>query len=221
MDYYKLNKKSVLKELNSNLNGLKNSEVNKRRKKFGLNELEQKKKVSALKIFFDQFKNPLILILIIVAIILIFLPSEDSSKLIDAPLILIIVIAIAIFGFVQDYKAEKSIEKLKKLASPKAIVIRNNKQQEIDAKEILPGDIILLEQGYQVPADARVLESINLALDESILTGESSQVDKTDSIIKKTVSLAERKNMVYTSNNCLSPTSAYNCGCIDHVFSLC
>jgi Ca2+-transporting ATPase len=199
MDYYKLNKKSVLKELNSNLNGLKNSEVNKRRKKFGLNELEQKKKVSALKIFFDQFKNPLILILIIVAIILIFLPSEDSSKLIDAPLILIIVIAIAIFGFVQDYKAEKSIEKLKKLASPKAIVIRNNKQQEIDAKEILPGDIILLEQGYQVPADARVLESINLALDESILTGESSQVDKTDSIIKKTVSLAERKNMVYTS----------------------
>lgn len=148
--------------------------------KYGKNEIRRFKKVSMLKIFLSQFTSPLILILIAAAIIswaIGFLPGQESD-IIDTILILMIVFASGIAGFFQEYKAEKSVEALQKMATPKAKVIRNGKEMEITAADIVPDDLILLESGDIVPADAKLVEAFNLDLDESILTGESHTVGK-------------------------------------------
>ncbi len=160
--------------------GLNNLEAKKRLKKYGKNEIRKKTQATPLKIFLSQFTSPLILILIGAAILswaIGFLPNQDSN-LIDTVLILVIVFASGISGFFQDYKAEKTIEALQKIATPKIKVVRDGIELDLFITEIVPGDLILLGEGDVVPADCKIIESFNLEVDESVLTGESNAVRK-------------------------------------------
>ncbi len=157
--------------------GLSESEAFRRLKVYGENRIEKRKEKPAWEMFLDQFKSPIILLLIFAAIISLAINYLHHEPYIDSILILIIVFAAAIAGFVQDYKAEKAVEALAKMAAPRAKVIRDGKEKEIDASLVVPGDIIVLESGDIVPADAKILEG-NLELDESMLTGESRAVKK-------------------------------------------
>jgi len=161
------------------MEGLTKEQVAERLKVYGKNEIRRIKKTSPIKIFVEQFTSPLILILLFAALILFLINffNPESSNLIDIVLILLIVFISGIFGFIQDYKAEKSIEALKKLSVPSAIVIREGKQIEIPSTEIVPGDILVLEEGNIVQADSEIIEG-SLEVDESILTGESRAIHK-------------------------------------------
>lgn len=163
-----------------NMEGLTSAEAKKRLQESGRNELVRTAKVEVWKILLSQFTSPLILILIAAALISLgigFLPGQDSNT-VDAVLILIIVLVSGIFGFIQDYEAEKTIEALKKMASPKSKVIRDGEETQVPSAEIVPGDLLLLESGDMVTADARLAESFHLEVDESVLTGESRAVRK-------------------------------------------
>jgi Ca2+-transporting ATPase len=173
--------------------GLTPVEAEQRLKRYGPNKLEEKKKVTVLKVFLSQFKNFLIYILIFAAVI-----SYFFGERIEFIVISIIVIFIGFLGFLQEYRAEKAIEALKKLTSKKARVIRNSKEQIIDSKEIVPGDIVFLEVGDHVPADSRIIEESQFEVDESSLTGESVPVVKKQGVIKSKVPIVDRLNMVYT-----------------------
>lgn len=184
---------AIYKELNSSYNGLSNEEAKRRLNIYGLNELKQEKKISPLSIFLNQFKNFLIIILLIATAI-----SFVIGEVVDAIIILIIVFLCAFLGFIQEYRSEKAVEALKKLASPEAKVVRDGKEIKIPAAELVPGDIILLEVGDKVPADARLIEEINLQTDESMLTGESHAVKKITFPLESVgLPIADRKNMVY------------------------
>ncbi|MFH0949293.1 MAG: calcium-translocating P-type ATPase, PMCA-type [Candidatus Aenigmatarchaeota archaeon] len=193
--WHVLDTKAVFENLESNKTGLTEDEAAKRLQRYGYNEIVEKKKISPLMIFLEQFKSILVIILIIASAIAIFL-----GEIIDGSLIIAIVIANSIFGFVQDYKAEKSIEALKKMSVQKARVLRNGNEMEILSRELVPGDIIILDEGDRVPADARIIESIDMKVDESALTGESMSVGKTQKTIDDAV-LAERKNMVFMNTD--------------------
>lgn len=195
-DWYSLSSEDVLKKVNSSQDGLTQEEAEDRLRKYGRNEIEEGEKVSAFAIFVEQFQDFLIWILIAAAVISLLIGHH-----IDAYLILTIVIANGIFGFVQDWKAEKSIEALKEMASPNAIVMRDGKKKKVGSTEVAPGDIVFINQGGSVPADARLLEQQNLEVDESALTGESVAVNKKDGILEGKVDLAERNNMVYKETN--------------------
>ena len=171
--------------------------------KYGSNVLEGKKKDSAIKIFVRQFKNLIIWILIIALIVsatVAYVEAEGAVHITDFVepfVIFIIIVLMAVVGFVQEFKAEKAIEALQKMASLQATVIRDNKEMEIDASEVVPGDLLLLEVGDKVPADGRLIEAINLDTQEGMLTGESLPVSKTIKDLKENTVLAERKNMVF------------------------
>ncbi|WP_102400907.1 calcium-translocating P-type ATPase, SERCA-type [Haloimpatiens massiliensis] len=158
------------------LEGLTEEEASRRVKKYGLNRLSNGKKVSAIKIFLEQFNDFIIWVLIGATII-----SGFMNEKADAITILIIVVMNAILGFIQEYKTEKSLEALKKLAAPTAKVKRNGKLKVINAEELVPGDIIILESGDRIPADCELINSNNVMIDESLLTGESVGVEKSDS----------------------------------------
>ncbi|MBI2675921.1 MAG: calcium-translocating P-type ATPase, SERCA-type [Candidatus Aenigmarchaeota archaeon] len=192
--WHELEEGRVVKELKSREEGLAEKEAEARLDVYGRNELKQEKKISRLEIFISQFRNILVIILIAAAVIS-YVWVPDGT--VDAILIFIIVILNAIFGYIQEYRAEKAIEALKKLAVPQADVIREGRRQEVDSRELVPGDIILIEEGTRIPADIRLLEVINLRVDEASLTGESSPVAKQASRIRD-CQLAERKNMAYT-----------------------
>jgi len=159
------------------ISGLSSLEAERRLKIYGKNEIVERKGINPFFIFLSQFKSPIILLLIAAAILSLFVNVAKEESFIDSLLILAIVFAAGIAGFVQDYKAEKTIEALKKLATPKAKVIRDGKEQEIDSTLIVPGDIIVLEGGDVIPADAELIKG-ELQVDESILTGESRAVKK-------------------------------------------
>ncbi len=161
-------------------NGLTTQQYEKRLKKYGRNEIVRTHKVSAVKIFISQFVSPLILILIIAAIISVvisFIPGQGSN-IFDTILILLIVVASGVSGFIQDYKSEKTIEALQKMNIPKIKVIRSNKEEEVNVTQIVPDDLILLESGDIVPADCKLIESFDMRVDESVLTGESRAIGK-------------------------------------------
>jgi len=193
MDYYNYPINKILDEFKTSSKGISQQEAEKRLEKYGLNEIKEEKKISVFQIFFSQFKSSLIIILL-AAIILTLIIGEYA----DSALITVIVIVNALLGFAQEYKAEKSIEALKKLASLKATVIRGGNEERILAKDIVPGDIIKLEEGEKIPADARLLEAISLETHESALTGESTSVAKEISEIKGKKSIAEQSNMVFS-----------------------
>lgn len=191
-EHYQITAEDVLKILKTSKTGLTSEVAGKRLEQYGENKLALKKRTTALTIFLNQFKSYLIAILMVAAVI-----SALIEFWLDAVVILAIVVMNAVLGFVQEYKAEKAVEALEKLAAPKAVVLRNDRQVTIPSTELVPGDIILLETGDRVPADVRLMEVVNFKVDEAALTGESVPVDKFLDIIKKKVIVAERKNCAF------------------------
>ena len=192
--YYTLTEDAALKELKTSKNGLSNQEVEHRRQTYGLNELKTEKGVHPIRIFIEQFSSPLIWILLVALAVSVFLHETT-----DAIVIGVIVVLNAALGFVQEYKTEKAIEALKKMASLKAKVIRGGTEIKIESKFLVPGDIIVLETGDKVPADSRLIEIHNLQTQEAPLTGESQPVTKILGVLTEKTSLAERKNLVFSS----------------------
>lgn len=175
--------------------GLNNARVEETRRQTGENILQEGKKKSTLEVFLGQFCDLLVVILIIAAIISMFSGNAESTIV-----ILLVLIMNAVLGTVQHIKAQRSLESLKQLSAPNAKVIRNGVKQEIPSKEIVPGDIVMLEAGDMIVADGRILHNYSLQVNESSLTGESTNVEKTDMVIEGKVALADRVNMVYSGS---------------------
>lgn len=195
---YRKDKTEVVNQLNSDVQkGLTTEEVNSRREKYGKNALEEHKKETLLVKFLKEFADVLIIILLVAAVIsLIVAPHEW----VDSFVIFVVVMLNAILGVVQESKAEKSLEALKKMSSPECKVIRNGVTDKIPSEDLVVGDIILIEAGDFIPADARLIDAVNLQIDESALTGESVPVTKTTDIIDgDATALGDRKNMVFSS----------------------
>ncbi|ACV12496.1 ATPase, P-type (transporting), HAD superfamily, subfamily IC [Halorhabdus utahensis DSM 12940] len=194
---------SVLDALDSGTEGLSEDEVSRRREKYGPNEIRDDDEISPLAIFIDQFRDVLIYLLIFAMLISlgVGLLPDHSPEYVDAALIALILLANGIFGFVQDYQAEKSIEALKDLSTPDATVIREGERHIVDSAEVVPGDVIVVEGGDAIPADARLIESSSLETDESALTGESAQVTKDTEPVAEDAPIAERTDMVYMNTS--------------------
>lgn len=195
--YYNQTIEDVLKEQNVDPSkGLSLSEVSARTGKYGLNKLEEGKKKSIVVLFFSQLNDPLIFILLIAAAI-----SGFMGELNDTVIIGLVVLLNAVIGVSQEAKAEKSMEALKKLSSPKAYVLREGQTVELDSSEIVPGDIVILDAGRYIPCDIRLIDSANLQIDESALTGESVPVNKNATLLitDEKVPLGDKKNMAFSS----------------------
>ena len=182
-------------------NGLKAEEAKKRQEEYGLNELKAKKKKSLFVKFLEQFKDFMIIILIISAIISGVVGVAQGEGFTDTIIILVVVVVNAIIGVAQENKAEKSLEALQKLSSHVAKVVRDGKLQVIQSKELVPGDIVILETGDYVPADLRIIEAVNLKSQESALTGESVPVEKMAAKIEdEKIGIGDRVNMLFSSS---------------------
>ena len=194
--------KDVEKELETDLvHGLNKNKVNELKSKYGLNELKEKKKDSLLKKFIDQFKDFSIIVLIIAAIVSGIVGVVEGEGITDTIIIMIVVILNAVIGVAQESKAEKSLEALQKLSEHAAKVVRDGKEQVIPARELVPGDIVIIETGDYVSADLRIIEAINLKSQESSLTGESVPVEKETEAIEETeIGIGDRKNMLFSSS---------------------
>jgi len=190
--WWSLQPGEVLTILNSSATGLTQEEANRRFAQFGPNELLEKEKLSPWKILFEQFKSILIIILLI-AIVLSAIVDDIKESIVIA----IIVMMASGLGFLQEYRAERTIEALKRLAAPMASVLRDGREKEIPARELVPGDVLILRTGNKVPADARLLEVFNLKVDEASLTGESIPVEKTLEPLPPETHAADRRNMVF------------------------
>lgn len=193
--YYRESKEELIKELGANEEqGLTNKAAQEKLTQVGPNALVEGKKKSVLEVFLEQFKDLMVIILIVAAVIFAFTGNLESTAV-----IIVVLILNAILGTVQHVKAEKSLEALKSLSAPAAKVLRDGKKQEIAAKDVVPGDILLLEAGDLVTADGRILDNFSLQVNESSLTGESTNIDKLDTTFEKEVPLGDRVNMVYSS----------------------
>jgi Ca2+-transporting ATPase len=195
-NWHAAKKEVIFEELRSSEEGLSQKEAGLRLKKNGKNIIKPEDKLSGFKIFFLQFKSWLVYILLFSIAISVFI-----KHYLDSGVITVIVLLNATVGFVQQYKAEKSIKELKKLLVQKTKVLRDNKLKVISTEEIVVGDVVILKQGDKVPADCRIFRYENLDVDESILTGESLSVQKEDKILNKNTILAERVNMLYAGTN--------------------
>lgn len=193
-EYYREPIQKVLNELEVTQQGLTEFEVQTRRKQFGYNELKEGKRKSAVQIFLEQFTDFLVIILMIAAIISVFLGEVQSSIV-----ILVVVILNAVLGTIQQIKAEKSLDSLKDMAAPIARVLRDGQVVEIPSKEVVVGDIVILDAGDYVCADGRIIESYSLQINESSLTGESLPIEKMANVInEEDVALGDKKNMVFS-----------------------
>lgn len=202
MKYYDKETKEVIKTLKTSLDGLSESEANSRILTYGANEITEAKGKSKLKIFLNQFNDMMIIILIIVAIIMGIYGVLYSHDYTDTIVIAAVVMINAIMGFVQEAKAEVTLEGLKKYSITNTKVKRSGKLMIIDSKELVPGDIIYLEAGDKVPADARIISESNLLVDESPLTGESLPVKKNNLTIKKDkLQIQDQTNMLFSGSN--------------------
>lgn len=190
--WYAFDVEAVFQRLQSGRSGLKSDDVKNRLLTFGFNELPEKKKISPSGIFLSQFKNYLILILIGAAII-----SAFTGEATNAYVILFIILFISVLGFIQEYRAERAMEALKKMVAFEARVLRDGAVKKIPIKELVPGDIVYIEAGDRIPADARLVEAINLEAVESSLTGESHPVSKSTEALGDETPVAEQKNMVF------------------------
>jgi Ca2+-transporting ATPase len=198
----------VFQELNVSRDGLSSQEARERLAKYGYNEIRKVKRRTALHMFLDEFKDVFILLLIVATIFSAIVGyyemlqgEEFMEAYADTITISAIIILCAVTGFVQEYRAEKAVEALKRLAAPKARVIRDGKEIIIPAKEVVPGDILVLEEGDYVPADARLIEVVELKANEAILTGESTPVDKELTVLKEETPISERRNMVFSATH--------------------
>ncbi len=193
-EWYQLTKEEALSRLGVTDQGLTSSQADKIRSENGENVLAEGKRKSLLQVFAEQFCDLLVVILIIAALISMVSGNAESTVV-----ILAVIILNAILGTVQHAKAEKSLDSLKSLSSPSAKVLRDGQKVEIPSAQVVPGDILFLEAGDLVVADGRILEGYSLQVNESSLTGESTNVDKSDGIIHDDCALADRANMVYSS----------------------
>ncbi|RME66469.1 MAG: HAD family hydrolase, partial [Nitrospirae bacterium] len=193
MSWHSKDINEVLKELNTSSDGLSTEEARNRLLIYGPNKLVEKKKRGPLGMLMDQFKDFMILVLIAAALV-----SGIIGEPSDTIAIVVIVVLNAIIGFVQEYRAEKAMEALKKMATPKAVLLRDGQPREVSSEEIVPGDIVLLEAGNIVPADLRLIEVSQLKIEEAALTGESVPVEKHTRTIKgENIPLGDRLNMAY------------------------
>lgn len=193
--WYRMSKDEVLNTLGVSTDGLSSDKAKELLEKNGKNVLQESKKKSVLQVFLSQFADLLVLILIVAAIISIFSGNLESTIVIFA-----VIILNAILGTVQHVKAEKSLESLKSLSSPSAKVIRDGVKIEIDSTDVVEGDIVVLEAGDLIVADGRIINNYSLQVNESSLTGESTNVDKNDEVISGEVPLADRTNMVFSGS---------------------
>ncbi len=193
-------KDQLFQALQTSAQGLTSAEATKRLEEYGPNVLTAKKKISSWSIFFEQFKNTLTLILIGSAFLILFIyffGEKDPTDLIEAGLIFAIVIMIAVLGFFQEFKAEKAVEALKKMLAFKAKVMREGRELEIEVSQLVPGDIVVLEEGEKVPADIRLIEVFSLQVTEASLTGESTPVSKNAKELTGNLQINDQKNMVF------------------------
>ena len=191
-DWHAVELEAVADALDTSERGLSTIEARERLERVGPNEIEEVAEVSAFGIFLDQYKSALIWVLVVAAGVM-----AAVGHTLDAGVILAIVVFITIFGFVQDYRAERSIAALREMSTIEALVRRDGEKAEIDARSVVPGDMIFVESGDIVPADARLIRESNLSVDESTLTGESVGVSKVTGELDPETSLAERTNMIY------------------------
>ena len=190
--YHSIESSEAIEKLQSSEDGLGKDEVKQRRKELGRNVLPEKGSASILKLILKQFKDFLVLILFIAAVI-----SYFTGHMVDVYVIIGVILVNAAIGFFQEYKAEKSIQALKKLIKHSATVLRGGEKKVVEAPELVPGDIIFLDEGKSVPADARLIEVKNFTVNESSLTGESIPVGKEAKALDEDTNLADRKNMIY------------------------
>ena len=195
MAWYQKDRAETERLLESSSKGLSKKEAAKRLCEYGPNALVEAEKKSALRIFLEQFADLMVLILIVAALVSAFTGDVESMLVIVSVLVLN-----AVLGTIQHVKAEKSLESLKALSSPRAKVIRGGVKMEIDSAQLVPGDMVSYEAGDMVVADGRILENFSLQVNESSLTGESANVDKSDAVIKEELALADRINMVYSGS---------------------
>ena len=196
MDWHVRPVEDICEELDTTPSGLETRMAQQRRAEIGPNEITGESGRGPLRILLAQFSSVLILVLLIAAAL-----SFLIGHVVDAVLIGIILLANGVFGFVQEYRAERSLESLRAMASPIVTVRRAGTEQDVEATELVPGDVIILEQGDVVPADARLIEEQNVEVDEAALTGESVPVEKKTGQLPSDTPLAERENMVYKGTN--------------------
>lgn len=201
MKYYCLDIKHVLEKLNTNESGLSINEVNNRLKTDGKNKLIETNKKSNFYKFFSEFKDLMIIILILSSIVTFILSIINKEPFTDSIIILSIVILNAILGFIQELKADKAIESLKKMQTTKVKVKRDNEIYIVNSEDIVKGDILILEAGDTIPADARIIWEASLKVDEASLTGESIPVAKSIITLEKNTPLSSRTNMIYSGTN--------------------
>lgn len=190
---YAVSPEEALRELDSNEQGLSQAEAQKRLVEFGPNELKKEKRESPIKMFLEQFTDILMIILLIATGL-----SIAVGEIIDAVVIIAIVLATAVLGFVQEYRSEKAVEALKKMTAPTATVLRGGRDMKIPTSEIVPGDVVLLFTGDKTPADMRLIEAVNLKIDEAALTGESAPANKNINACQEETPLNDRRNMSFT-----------------------
>ncbi len=193
INWHRLDSKEVQEKLQSFEKGLSSEDAHKRLERYGPNELIEKKHKSLWMMFLDQFKDFMILVLIAAAVV-----AGVIGEPADSIAIAVIVILNAVLGFVQEYRAEKAMAALKKLAAPSAVVIRDGRTESVSAEQLVPGDLVVLEAGKVVPADLRLTEAVQLRIQEAALTGESVPVEKDRTALKDAdLSIGDRKNMAY------------------------
>ncbi len=195
MNYYQKSREAVMKELNTSETGLSQAQAEEGLKKFGRNELADGKKKSAVRVFFEQYKDFLVIILIAAAII-----SGVLGDIESAAVILIVITINAVLGTIQHIKAEQSLNSLKQMSAPAAKVIRDGEIKVIPGAEVSVGDIAVLEAGDYVCADGRIIENASMKVDESAMTGESEPVEKKEIILEGEIPLGDRVNMVYSGS---------------------
>jgi len=190
--WHAMDTEQALRELKTTEHGLNEEEAHRRLAEYGSNELQKKKRHSPLKMLLEQFTDILIIILLVATAL-----SLAIGEIIDAIIIIAIVLATALLGFAQEFRSEKAVEALKKMTAPTATVLRSGKELRIPTIEIVPGDILLLNTGDKVPADSRLIESVNLKVDEASLTGESAPVNKNAQVGDEGLPIGDRRNMVF------------------------
>lgn len=201
MEYYRCGKEETLRSVRSSERGLSGKEAEERLKQRGWNALTEQKRRSPLVLFFSQFKDFMTILLMIAAgisAVMSFI-TRDRNDLVDTIILLVIILLNNVVGFVQQYRADNAIEKMKTMSVCLVKVRRDGKEILLDSKRLAPGDIVFFEEGDLVPADCRILSAKNLKCNESALTGESAEVEKSEKTIGKSVPLGDRKNMLYSS----------------------
>jgi len=199
--YHALPAEEVVKRLDSSYEGLSDEEASRRLWIYGYNELRVEKRVSPLRIWAGQFKSPLMMLLLAATAISYAISTYQGEFPVDSILIFAIVMAVALLGFVQEYRAERALEALRRMLTPTATVVRGGVQKVIPARELVPGDVLVVSAGDKIAADCRLIDAVNLQVDEAPLTGESAPVQKMVDPVRPDAPLAERRNMLFAGTS--------------------